>query len=71
MVFAFTYIADTKRCGDSVDNTVEENSSIFSVIQMHWLPSARACTGSYWRCRLMQVDLNYGRKMVVVVVYSC
>ena len=28
---------------DSVDNTVEENSSVFSLIQMHWLPSARAC----------------------------
>jgi len=27
-------------CGD---NTVEENSSIFSLICMHWLPSARAC----------------------------
>ena len=29
--------------GDSVGNAVEENSSIFSIIQMHWLPSARAC----------------------------
>jgi len=28
---------------DSVDNTVEENSSIFSLSRMHWLPSARAC----------------------------
>ena len=28
---------------DSVDNTVEENSSVFSLIQMHWLPSATAC----------------------------
>ena len=28
---------------DSVDNTVEENSSVFSLIQMCWLPSARAC----------------------------
>ena len=31
------------RYGDSVDNTVEENSSIFSLIRMRWLPSARAC----------------------------
>jgi len=30
-----------QRYGDSVDNTVEENSSVFSLIQMHWLPSAR------------------------------
>ena len=29
--------------GDSVDNTVEQNSTIFSLMQMHWLPSARAC----------------------------
>ena len=29
--------------GDSVDNTVEENSIVFSLIRMHWLPSARAC----------------------------
>jgi len=26
---------------DSVDNTVEENYSVFSPIQMHWLPPAR------------------------------
>ena len=31
------------RYGDSVDNTVEENSSIFSLIRMRWLLSARAC----------------------------
>jgi len=31
----------TIRCGDSVDNTVEENSSVFSLIRMHWLLSAR------------------------------
>jgi len=29
--------------GDSVDNTVEENSSVFDLIRMHWLPPARAC----------------------------
>ena len=29
--------------GDSVDNIVEEHSSAFSLIRMHWLPSARAC----------------------------
>jgi len=29
------------RYGVSVDNTVEENSSVFSLIQMRWLPSAR------------------------------
>jgi len=28
--------------GDSVDDTVE-NSSVFSLIRMRWLPSARAC----------------------------
>jgi len=29
--------------GDSVNNTVEQNYSIFSLIWMRWLPSARAC----------------------------
>jgi len=28
---------------DKVHNTVEENSSVFSLIRMRWLPSARAC----------------------------
>jgi len=31
------------RYGDSVDSTVEENSSVFSLIGMCWLPSSRAC----------------------------
>jgi len=26
-----------------IDNTIGENSSVFSLIRMHWLPSARAC----------------------------
>jgi len=40
----FAYYVIT-RYGDSVDNTVntvEENSSVFSLIRMRWLPSARA-----------------------------
>ena len=28
---------------DSVDSSVEENSSVFSLIRMRWLPSARTC----------------------------
>ena len=28
---------------DSVDNTAEENSSVFFLIQIRWLPSSRAC----------------------------
>ena len=31
------------RYRDGVDNTVEENYSTFSLIQMHWLLSAREC----------------------------
>jgi len=61
---------------DSVDNTVEENSSVFSPVQMRWLPPARHAGSktlhqqnplvlNNWRCRLMQDDLY---KMVVVVV---
>jgi len=38
------------RYGDSVDNTVEENSNIFSIIQMCWVPSARACGQSVKLC---------------------
>jgi len=30
------------RYGDNVDNTVEENFSVFSLIWRHWLPSARS-----------------------------
>ena len=30
------------RYGDSVDNTVGENSSVFSLIRMRWLQSAMA-----------------------------
>jgi len=31
------------RYADRADNTAEENSSVFSLIWMRWLPSARAC----------------------------
>ena len=31
------------RYGDSAENAVEENSSVFSLIRVRWLPSARAC----------------------------
>jgi len=57
-----------QRYGDSVDNTAQENSSFFSLVGMHWLPSARACGHQQnppvlnWRCRLMQVNLYYGCK---------
>ena len=37
------YFLTYSKCGNSVDNTVEENSSVFSIFRMHWLPSARAC----------------------------
>jgi len=36
-------VESSQRYGDSADNTVEENSSVFSLIQMCWLPSAKAC----------------------------
>jgi len=41
-VYYYYYYNYGVRYGDSVDNTVE-NSSVFSLIRMHWLPSARAC----------------------------
>ena len=63
---------------DSVDNIVEENSSILSLIRMRWLPSARACSSKTlhqenppvfnWRCRLTQVDLYIRHKTAVVFV---
>jgi len=43
VLFPLLMLGFTLRYGDSVDNTVEANSSIFSLIQMHWLLSARAC----------------------------
>ena len=36
-------IAVSLMYGDSVDNKVEENYNVFSLIRMRWLPSARAC----------------------------
>jgi len=58
-------------CGDSIDNTLEENSA-FSLIWMRWLPSVRLHQQNppvlNWRCWLTQVDLYNGRKTVVVVV---
>ena len=57
---------------DSVDNTVEDNSSVFSLIRIRWLPSARVCMRHLhqrsapvlnWRCQLSQVDLYFGRKL--------
>jgi len=69
--------------GDSVDNTAEQNSSVFFLIRIRWLQSARA-SGSKtlhrqnppvlnWRCQLTQIDLNNGCKTVIVVVvyYTC
>jgi len=40
---AFGLLMLNLRYRDSVDNTAEDNSSVFSLIQMHWLLSARAC----------------------------
>jgi len=31
------------QCGDSSGNTIMENYSVFFVIWLHWLPSAKAC----------------------------
>ena len=74
------FVVIVRRYGDSVDNTVEENSIVFSRIQLRWLPSARACGSKTlhqqnapvlnWRCWLIQVDLYNGREMVVVFVDS-
>jgi len=59
------FVQVTQRYGDGVGNTTEENSSVFSLIQMHYLLSARACrqqncsnkifqflTGVVGQCRL-------------------
>ena len=65
------------RYRDSVDDTVEENSSIFSLIRMRWLPSARACRQLNfaptpvlnWRCRVMQVDFYMAVKRWLCCAY--
>jgi len=41
LVFVLYYTVS--QYGGDACNTTEENSRIFSVIQMRWLPSARAC----------------------------
>ena len=68
------------RYADSADNIVEENSSVFSLIRMRWLPLARHAGSKTlhqqnppvlnWKCWLMQTGLHTGCKMVVVVVYQ-
>jgi len=56
--------------GDSVDNTVEKNSSVFSLIWMRQQGHVNSETLHQqnapvlnWRCWLTQVDLYNGRKM--------
>jgi len=41
--FVYIVLVCHLRYRDSVDNTVDENSSVFFLIGMRWLPSARAC----------------------------
>ena len=41
--FLMHYAVQLLLYGDSVDNTVEENSSVFFLIITRWLPPARAC----------------------------
>jgi len=60
--------------GDGVDNTVEENSSVFPLIRL-CRQQGRAGSKTVknhpslnWRC---QVDLYNGRKTVVVVGCGC
>ena len=58
---------------DSVDNTVEENSSVFSLMWLRWCCQQRHAGSKTlhkqnssvlnWRCRLTQVDLYNGHKM--------
>jgi len=62
---------------DSLDNSVEENYSILSVVRTCWLLSARHVGSKtlhhqyppvfHWRCRLTQVDPYNGREMTAVV----
>jgi len=67
---------------DSVDNTVEENSSVFILIWLRCLlfskgmRAVKLCTNNIpilnWRCRLMQTDLYNGCKTVIILllIYS-
>ena len=43
LIFYFAGFCSARDAENGVDNTVEENSSVFSLIRMHWLPSAKAC----------------------------
>jgi len=58
--------------GHIVDNTVEENSSIFSLIRMFWLLSARACrqlnfATTKFSSSLLEVTANAGRPVMMAV----
>ena len=57
--------------GDGVDNTLEDNSSVFSLVQMQGHAGSKTLHQQNppvlnWGCRLMQVDVYNGFKTVVV-----
>ena len=67
--------AHVKRYADSIDNTAEENSSVFCLIRIRQQGHVGSKTLHQenppvlnWRCRLTQVGLHNGRETVVVVV---
>jgi len=53
------------RYGDSAENAVEENSSVFSLIRVHWLNQQNPPV-LHWRCRLTCIMAV--KRMVAVVV---
>ena len=59
-------------CEDSVDNTVDKNSRVFSLIRIFvsntTLHQQNPHSVLNWRCRLTHVDLYNGRKTAVAVV---
>jgi len=71
------YLARIGGHGDSIENTVEENSRVFlslkplvAVSKGMWAVERciRKSSVLNWRCQLMQVDPYNGCKMVVMVV---
>jgi len=77
LIFFMLY-AHVKRYGDSVDNTVEENSSVFCLIRIRQQGHVGSKTLHQqnppvlnWRCRLTQVGLHNGRCCCCMYMFYC
>jgi len=63
-------LIDIVTYGDNAGNTVEENSSVFTLIRMRWLPPAQGNVDSKTLLKQNHPDLNWGYRLTQVVLYN-